>query len=50
MIELENGQLTWVPKTVIFEGEEYSAPLNLLPIFVYRTMLEFLAERKEKRK
>lgn len=49
MIEIEKGQLTWTPKTVIFEGKEYTAPLNLLPILTYRTMLEFLVERKENR-
>jgi hypothetical protein len=47
MIEIEKGQLNWVPKIVIFEGKEYSAPLDLLPILAYRTMLEFLVERKE---
>ena len=46
MIEIEKGQLTWIPKTVIFEGKEYPAPLDLLPILTYRTMLEFLVERK----
>ncbi len=48
-VELEKGQLTWIPKTVIFEGKEYLAPLDLLPLLVHRTMLEFLLERKEKR-
>ena len=47
MIEIEKGQLTWVPKTVIFEGKEYPAPLDLLPILTYRTMLELLVERKD---
>jgi hypothetical protein len=46
MIEIEKGQLTWTPKTVIFEGKEYTAPLDLLPILTYRTMFEFLVERK----
>jgi hypothetical protein len=49
MIEIEKGQLTWIPKTVIFEGKEYQAPLDLLPILAYRTMLEFLVERKDNR-
>jgi hypothetical protein len=49
MIEIEKGQLTRIPKTVIFEGKEYPAPLNLLPILVQRNMLEFLVERKENR-
>jgi hypothetical protein len=44
-IELEKGQLTWTPKTVLFEGKEYPAPLNLLPILTYRTIIEFLTER-----
>jgi hypothetical protein len=47
MIEIEKGQLTWIPKTVIFEGKEYPAPLDLLPILAYRTMMEFLIERKQ---
>jgi hypothetical protein len=49
MIEIEKGQLTWTPKTVIFEDKEYPAPLDLLPILTYRNMLEFLVERKENR-
>ena len=49
MIELHKGQLSWTPKTVIFEGRVYSAPLDLLPILAYGIMLEFLTERKEKR-
>ena len=49
MIELHKGQLSWNPKSVIFEGKEYPAPLDLLPILVYRTILEVLIERKEKR-
>jgi hypothetical protein len=49
MIEIEKGQLTWIPKTVIFEGKEYPAPLDLLPILTYRTILEFLVERKDNR-
>lgn len=48
-IELEKGELSWTPKTVIFEGKEYSAPLDLLPIFAYRTMFEFLIERNKNR-
>ncbi len=47
MIELEKGQLTWIPKTVMFEDKEYQSPLNLLPILTYRTIFEFLVERKE---
>ena len=49
MIEIEKGQLIWTPKTVIFEGKEYPAPIDLLPILTYRTMLEFLVERKDNR-
>ena len=49
MLELDKGKLTWTPKTVIFEGKEYPAPLDLLPILAYRVMFEFLLERKEKR-
>ena len=49
MIEIEKGQLTWIPKTVIFEGKEYPGPLDLLPILTYRTILEFLVERKDNR-
>ncbi len=50
MIEIEKGQLTWIPKTAIFEGKEYPSPLDLLPILAYRTMLEDLVKRKNKRK
>lgn len=49
-LELEKGELTWIPKTVIFEGKEYPAPLDLLPYFAYKTALEFLIERKENKK
>jgi len=46
MIEMHKGQLSWIPKTVIFEGKEYPAPLNLLPIFVARTIIEYLKEKR----
>ena len=49
MIELENGKLSWSPKTVIFEGNEYLAPLDLLPLFVYREYVSYLLERQQKR-
>lgn len=49
MIEIEKGQLTWTAKTVIFEGKEYTAPLDLLTIMAHRTMLEVLLERKKNR-
>jgi len=47
-LEFDSGQFTWIPEWVIFEGKKYSAPLDLLPILTYRTMLEYLVERKEK--
>ena len=39
-IEIHNGQLSWTPKTVIFEGKEYAAPLDLLPYLVYKVIIE----------
>lgn len=49
MIELDGGQLTWTPKSVIFEGKEYQAPLDLLPILAMQVMVELLTERKNER-
>lgn len=48
-IELDNGQLTWIPKTVLYRGKEYLAPLNILPMLAQDVMLEFLLERKKER-
>lgn len=47
--EIEKGQLTWTPKTVIYNGKEYPAPLNILPIMVQQIILECLIERKNER-
>ena len=47
-IEFENGQLSWIPKIVIYKGKEYPAPLNLLPIITMDIMMEILLERKTK--
>ena len=49
MIEIEKGQLTWTPKTVIWEGKEYSAPLDVLPMMVRQVVIETLTERKLKK-
>lgn len=50
MIEIHKGELSWIPKTVIFEGKEYPAPLDLLPILARRVMIEYLTEIKTMRK
>lgn len=47
MIEVHNGELAWVPKLVIYEGREYPAPLNLLPILVRGVLLNLLLERND---
>lgn len=41
--------IVWIPKTVIFEGKEYPAPLNVLPILTGRLLIEMLGERKKDR-
>ena len=41
--------IAWIPKTVIFEGKEYSTPLNVLPILTGRLLIEMLEERKKDR-
>lgn len=48
-IDIDN-KLAWIPKTVIFEGKEYPAPLNLLPLMSYRVIIEMLEGRQNKRK
>ena len=45
-----DSKLVWIPKTVIFEGKEYPAPLNLLPLMAHRVLIELLEERQNKRK
>ena len=47
---LHSGELSWQPKTVILNGVEYPAPLDLLPILARKVMIEVLKERAEKRK
>ncbi len=44
-IEIENGQLRWTPKIVLFKGKLYKAPLDLLPYLVYNTILKCYYER-----
>ena len=39
---LQYSDLIWHPKTVIFEGKEYPAPLDLLPLMVYRASEKIL--------
>jgi hypothetical protein len=41
--------IVWIPKTVIFEGKEYPAPLNVLPLLTGRLLIEMLEERKKDR-
>ena len=41
--------IVWIPKTVIFEGKEYPAPLNVLPLLAGRLLIEMLEERKKDR-
>lgn len=49
-MEFETSEnITWIPKTVIFEGKEYPAPLNVLPILTGRLLIEMLEERKKDR-
>jgi hypothetical protein len=44
-LKLEKGELTWIPKTVIFEGKEYPAPLDLLPILYRRVIYDYLKNK-----
>lgn len=48
-LKIHNGELTWIPKTVIFEGKEYPAPLDLLPILTREVMIEYLIEKQSKK-
>jgi hypothetical protein len=45
VVEIDNGKLTYQPKTVIFEGKVYDAPINVFPLLVQRTLLKVLEER-----
>ena len=47
MLELHTGQLTWVPKTVIFEGIEYPAPLTILFLLTVKWIIEYLNSLKK---
>lgn len=49
MVEFDDGKLVWTPKTVIYNGKEYPAPLNILPFLVREVMYEYLTERKQVR-
>ena len=48
-IEIHKGELTWTPKTVIYNGRAYPAPLDLLPMLVQQVVIEELTERKNER-
>ena len=41
-ITVDDGILCWIPKTVLFNGKLYDAPLNILPYLVRQTLLEHL--------
>jgi hypothetical protein len=46
-IEVDDGKLCWIPKTVIYNGKIYPAPLNLLPILTRQVIIEYLTEKKK---
>ena len=46
-IDMDN-KLAWIPKTVVFEGKEYPAPLDILPLMACRVILEMLEEKQGK--
>jgi len=46
IIELDDGSLTWIPKTVILDGKEYDAPLDLISYFTYG-VLKKMSEKIE---
>ena len=46
MIELENGKLSYTYKTVIFNGKEYLAPLDMLPILIRNTIIDSYKNKK----
>ena len=45
-IEIDIDSLYWRPKTVIFNGKEYPAPLNLLPLLTHYCLIELLHEKR----
>lgn len=48
MIKLDKGELTWTPKTVVYKGKTYSAPVDLLYLLSIEYMVELLLERKKR--
>ncbi len=46
MITIDDGTLSWTPKTVLFNGKLYQAPLNILPYLVYQTVIQYLKQKK----
>ena len=48
-VEFDDGSLSYQPKTVIFEGKEYKAPLDVSEYVYGNILLEFLQERSDDR-
>lgn len=44
-MDIEKGQLRWIPKTVMFKGKLYKAPLDLTAYIVGNVLIEMLKER-----
>ena len=50
MLEVYNGQYSYIADKVIYNGREYNAPISYSTLIYYDLMFEFLLERKEERK
>lgn len=50
MITLHKGELSWNPKSVIYFGRKYAAPLDLIKMIYQEALIEILLERKHKKK
>jgi len=48
-IEIGGDSICWIPKTVIYKGKEYKAPLNILPSLAYDVIVEMLKQRQKQR-
>jgi hypothetical protein len=46
-LEMENGQLSYEIKSVVFDGKKYPAPINIFPLLVVKTITNVLKQPKQ---
>lgn len=41
-LQVHNGELSWIPEMVEYEGRLYKAPLDLFPFLAINTIIDYL--------